>query len=221
MTRIRHIAVPLSCLLLVQGDCLRPPPDSPFEHPTATAPYLGGRICHPFSDPFIDSLAEVGYHECPIAPVPSVGACRMAVDPYLEDSVRAAVDAGLRYAEDCLEQIVTLSGAPMSDSGTWLDCENDCQVFYGDQPEGSSCESFGHRMSDCAQGLVCAGPNLPPPLHLHVHCPRGWLLWSGAGHVVRDLRCRPRVRSRGNLRTRGRHRSWLRFGDALCHRGLV
>lgn len=135
----------------MQADCFSHRP-GPFESPTATASYLELRLC----SHFFESKAELGYHECSIAPFPSINACIMETGAYLHDSIRAATDAGLHYAEDCLERSDALGGPPDLASGTWLDCENDCQFFHGDQPEGTPCESFGHRMSDCAQGLVCA-----------------------------------------------------------------
>ena len=97
-----------------------------------------------------------GYHECVPPSFTSQGACFAEVQPYFEASVQAASDAGLVLAVDCFERLENLGGPPKAASGTWFDCANDCQFFHGELPEGEVCESFGHRMSDCAQGLVCA-----------------------------------------------------------------
>lgn len=150
MPRIRQFVAAVGCLLLVRADC--------FAHRPAGVPlselplFLETRICWHFSE----SPPKFGYHECAIAPFPSMEACAMEVRPYIEDSVQAAIDAGLHYSEDCMDRSLYFANPPTLPSGTWLDCENDCQIFHGDLPEGTPCDSFGHRMSDCGQGLVCA-----------------------------------------------------------------
>ena len=152
-TLARHLPLtgPLACLFLVQADCGRGA--EPFEiEITDSHFFLSGYACYHIEK----SLPPPGYHECAPAPFASERTCVDEVKPHFEASIQAASEAGLVFAEDCFVHLHALGGPPKVASGTWFDCANDCQFFHGDLPEGASCESFGHRMSDCAQGLVCA-----------------------------------------------------------------
>jgi hypothetical protein len=82
--------------------------------------------------------------------------CQAAVMPYIDASVEAAVDAGLELSADCLRTMMDTTLCADASTGSFLACENDCQVLFGDKPEGAECEAMGHRMSDCEQGLICA-----------------------------------------------------------------
>lgn len=107
-------------------------------------------ICSPNFGPLDD---------CAIVIFARIGDCDAVVLPALDDSMSAAIDAGLHFSDPCLDAARTVAFAgtpPDAATGTWLSCADDCQFFYGDQPEGAPCESYGHRMSDCALDLVCA-----------------------------------------------------------------
>lgn len=43
---------------------------------------------------------------------------------------------------------------------TWVSCEQECQVYFGDAEAGEPCERAGRRMSTCAQGLVCGADDV-------------------------------------------------------------
>ncbi len=145
-----RLAPLIGCLLLIQADCFSGRP-KPFSLAPREVPgFLSLGIC---TRMFHGSDGEGG---CVPVVFESEKACLMQVSSHLEDSVEAALDANLHYAESCLERLDVEVGPPKQTSGTWLGCDDDCQFFFGDLPEGASCESLGHRMSDCAQGLVCA-----------------------------------------------------------------
>jgi hypothetical protein len=80
------------------------------------------------------------------------------VRAYIEQSAEAARAAGLSYDGYCMYEIVGSGWNRCVDfgSGTLLDCEEDCQIYHGELGEGENCEAYGHRMSDCRQGLICA-----------------------------------------------------------------
>jgi hypothetical protein len=83
--------------------------------------------------------------------------CEQLTRPLLEDSAELAMSAGLTYSLDCMERHnhETPQCPMVSDSGSLLPCEVDCQVFHGAQEEGDPCDAVGYRMSDCRQELVC------------------------------------------------------------------
>ena len=37
----------------------------------------------------------------------------------------------------------------------WLDCELECQIYFGDRDVGEPCEHVGRRMSTCRESLLC------------------------------------------------------------------
>jgi hypothetical protein len=77
---------------------------------------------------------------------------------HLEVSRDVALAAGLSYNpnwQSCLTDWWTNECSEIPEMGSIFTCEQDCSIFYGDQPEGAACEAVGHRMSDCRQGLVC------------------------------------------------------------------
>lgn len=82
--------------------------------------------------------------------------CFEAVYPDIAASVERARAAGLTYSQECDGASFEYGRPPEAETGAWLPCEEDCQLFFGEQPEGAACEAYGLRMSDCAQGLVCA-----------------------------------------------------------------
>jgi hypothetical protein len=45
-------------------------------------------------------------------------------------------------------------------NGSVLACSGATQFFYGTRPEGATCEAYGHRMSDCQQGLACGADRI-------------------------------------------------------------
>lgn len=116
---------------------------------------------------------------CIDPPFPDFKDCSATVRPYLDTSMQAAIDADLTFSRSCLEaaKAAAFSDDPMSPnaaSGTWLSCDDDCQFFYGDQPEGAPCESYGHRMSDCGPDLVCA-----PDRTCHAPCDASFVAPQG------------------------------------------
>jgi hypothetical protein len=165
-----HLVGPLACLLLIRADCGVRETGIFHLDPTSAPSFLSLQTCYHL----FDSTPPPGYHECVPEPFSVPKACSETVEPYFEDSVQAAMEAGLHYAESCLGRLEEFEGPPKETSGTWLDCEHDCQFFYGELPEGASCESFGHRMSDCAQGLVCAPDRTcHPPCDYSFTAPEG------------------------------------------------
>jgi hypothetical protein len=150
-----HLVGPLACLLLVRADCGVRPTGPSFELDPSNSPSFSSfQTCYHL----FDAAPPPGYHECVPEYFAVPKACSETVQPYFEDSVQAALGAGLHYAEDCFGRLEEFEGPPKETSGTWLDCEHDCQFFHGEMPEGASCESFGHRMSDCAPKASCARP---------------------------------------------------------------
>lgn len=138
----------LTCLVLGLVDCVHD--EDEYLAAQDLPEVMGYWTCVHVSD------LDPPFHECSAKPFSSAAQCENVVRPIFEDSVQAALDAGLHYSPECVDRVNDFFGPPQATSGTWLDCERDCQFLHGDQPEGASCESFGHRMSDCAQGLVCA-----------------------------------------------------------------
>jgi hypothetical protein len=151
----RTLVVLLAAPYAECGTCVmrEPVPIEPDELPQ----FLSAHICGPFFDEYYIN-GPYG-RECAYVPFLDEGECMAAVEPYLEDSVQASLNAGLQFSNDCLKSVsgreAEAEGLNIV-SGTWFDCEVDCQFFSGEQPEGAPCDSLGHRMSDCQQGLVCA-----------------------------------------------------------------
>lgn len=115
---------------------------------------VGNKVCNALED--TNTLGLSSYELCcESPPIDSADECVDLVSAHLLASVDAARDAGLSYSADCPRAMHRGLGCPDPNSGTFLACEDDCQIFFGEQPEGAQCESFGHRMSDCEQGLVC------------------------------------------------------------------
>jgi len=110
---------------------------------------------------------------CSDPPFKEMKDCRDLVEPHLEASVQAAMAAGLTYSVECLFASVK-GGCTDATSGSLLRCEDSCQVFFGDQPEGAACEAVGHRMSDCQPQLVCgADRTCHDPCELSFIAPEG------------------------------------------------
>jgi len=85
--------------------------------------------------------------------------CRESpVGDHISKSADAARAAGLTYDGYCVYDIIKVNWSECLDfgSGSFLGCDRDCQIYYGEVGEGAACEAYGHRMSDCQQGLVCA-----------------------------------------------------------------
>jgi hypothetical protein len=118
------------------------------------------------------------------APIESFEQCHDLVVSRWVVSRDAAVEAGLVLSSSCIE---TLAGkealdCPSLASGTFATCEDDCQIFYGDQPEGAACEAYGHRMSDCAQGLVCGADRVcHQPCEIPFVAPEGGFCGAARG----------------------------------------
>ncbi|WP_146660765.1 hypothetical protein [Enhygromyxa salina] len=66
----------------------------------------------------------------------------------------AALAANLTWDERPLQSWIPECSVTVA-NGSYLPCSGATQFFYGAQPEGATCEAFGHRMSDCQQGLAC------------------------------------------------------------------
>ena len=111
---------------------------------------LEGSVCH--------VSAQSNFTCCQDSEVPFdlAGECRDAVSGPITDSVDAARNAGLTYDAHCVDEVLRGTGCMNLESGTFASCEQDCQIFHGQGQEAAPCIAYGHRMSDCAQGLICA-----------------------------------------------------------------
>lgn len=84
--------------------------------------------------------------------------CGVASDPWFA----AAGRLGLTYDSDCATEVLnewgqlSLTCEPESeDSRSWLPCDDECQVYFGEAGLSETCERAGRRMSTCTQGLIC------------------------------------------------------------------
>jgi hypothetical protein len=107
---------------------------------------------------------------------------------WVESRDAAAMTAGLVFSAVCVEALAsarmdaTTLDCPSLASGTFATCEDDCQIFHGDQPEGAACEAYGHRMSDCAQGLVCGADRVcHQPCEIPFIAPEGGFCGAARG----------------------------------------
>lgn len=121
---------------------------------------LAADVCNDVADGLIalDAFVRDPAACCSTSPLEDVASCRELVTPPLRASLDAAIAAGLRWSSECAERMIGDEDGqecPDPASGGLLSCALDCQLLHGDQPEGAACEAYGHRMSDCAQGLVC------------------------------------------------------------------
>ena len=67
-------------------------------------------------------------------------------------------DRELTYDQQCVvSQMRTLPNMGCGSAGgeDLHLCDDFCQVFHGDQPEGAACEAYDAVVSNCAQGLTC------------------------------------------------------------------
>lgn len=89
-------------------------------------------------------------------------ACEEAIPMWLD----ASVSAGLEYSDECADRILPLGlnspeaaelecSADPDASRAWLDCEDECQIYFGIGQLGDACETTGRRMSTCAMELSC------------------------------------------------------------------
>jgi hypothetical protein len=119
--------------------------------------------------------------ECVDFPFDNYDPCAMRVGPIMEDAIARSEQAGLRYAESCAQTLFSVD-CPNLESGGFLPCEDDCQIYYGEQPEGAACEAYGHRMSDCAQGLVCGADRVcHQPCEIPFIAPEGGFCGAARG----------------------------------------
>jgi hypothetical protein len=119
--------------------------------------------------------------ECGDFPFDDDVLCANRVGPIAQEAVERSEQAHLRYDEPCMEAVLA-ADCPHPESGGFLSCEDDCQIFYGDQPEGAACEAYGHRMSDCAQGLVCGADRVcHQPCEIPFVAPEGGFCGAARG----------------------------------------
>ena len=122
-------------------------------NPNLAADELSQQMCVGISETSVDTI---GAEPCCAVPLfASDRECGKVVRPHLNASVSAAQEADLVFSADCADRMLDAKECSISSSGSFLACEDDCQLFHGAQPLGSPCVAVGHRMSDCEQGLVC------------------------------------------------------------------
>jgi hypothetical protein len=82
--------------------------------------------------------------------------CTDAIEVLVGRWSSVAQDAGLYYNDECAQFLnATNGGCPTQSATDWVDCEHECQHYYGEAVEGEACQIYGHRMSNCALGLAC------------------------------------------------------------------
>ncbi|MFV8751409.1 hypothetical protein ACNOYE_12765 [Nannocystaceae bacterium ST9] len=149
--------------------------------------FVGAEICEDVADWISTDSQGVNHLRAPAdcctnPPFDSSDSCEALVESHLEASRDAALEAGLIYAADCLDEMLADPQCPNPTSGSFLACEDDCPIFHGDRPEAAECESFGHRMSDCARGLVCGADRVcHPPCELPFVAPAQGFCGPGRG----------------------------------------
>lgn len=82
------------------------------------------------------------------------GCTEPSIRAHLEASVEAAKTAGLTFDPSAISS-ENHECSEIVEFGSLFACGSVSQIYHGDRLEGAPCEAVGHRMSDCAQGLVC------------------------------------------------------------------
>jgi hypothetical protein len=178
----RSISVVLAATLTLSGawQCGDLAPYS-VSIPSVLADVITFRVCDHFGPP--DDNPPL----CPIFPYAQL--CVDVVSWHSQASVSEALAAGYTMSVECATKIGDMSMASIyPKTGTWLSCEEDCQYFFGDQPEGAACEAVGHRMSDCEEGLICA-----PDRRCHQPCDYSFIAplggWCGPARGMWFVTC--------------------------------
>lgn len=138
----RRLRPSVGCALVALCGASCPPPyyDGEWE-PADVDRDLAVRICSTLFNCCEDSHLSPGCDEA-------------KVREYLRASIEAAEAAGLIFDPDSFAA-GNHTCSEVAEFGSVLQCGPDSQIYHGHQSEGAPCESVGHRMSDCAQGLVC------------------------------------------------------------------
>lgn len=153
----------------------------------------------PVPDDVPSALTALVCHEtfdcCDETPFSSFGGCEQPVRQKVAVSVAAAIDAGLAFSSDCGGRLFAEkpeSAMCVFDvaAASFLPCNDDCQLFFGDQALGEECNAIGYRMSDCQQGLIC-GPDRTchSPCEVPNVAPEGG--FCGAGRGMWFVTCEP------------------------------
>lgn len=142
--RRRHIG-PGALALVLAGtlgwDCRYYPPN-PHVGELALSSVIGSAYCTPV----------IICGDCDV----NKDACHDVKDVLVERWSSDANDAGLYYNDECAQLLnKTNAECPTQSATDWVDCENECQFYYGEAVEGETCQIYGHRMSTCALRLAC------------------------------------------------------------------
>lgn len=132
----------LICLILGTGCSEDPGLPVESDLPEFVPGFLADRVCQASSD-----CCEPPMH-IPTCddPRPMIASLAAGLDAALAANLTWDKTPFISSLADC---------SSVASNGSILPCSGATQFFYGTQPEGATCEAYGHRMSDCQQGLAC------------------------------------------------------------------
>lgn len=134
---------PLLIALILGTGCERDYSGIPVEwkKPESVPGFLAQRVCQTSSD-----CCELPYVPACEDPRPAGASLAAGLDAALAANLTWDDAPFPSWPPECSDVV---------SNGSVLACSGATQFFYGTQPEGATCEAYGHRMSDCQQGLAC------------------------------------------------------------------